>query len=79
MQRFLPQPDFTVLLDISAETAARRKVSDRDRYERDLPLLGRVRDSYLQLAAEERWVTIDGQRSEAEVTEAVIPAVSARL
>ena len=79
MQRFLPQPDFTVLLDISAETAARRKVSDRDRYERDLPLLGRVRDSYLQLAAEERWVTIDGQRSEAEVTEAVITAVSARL
>ena len=79
MQRFLPQPDFTVLLAISAETAARRKVSDRDRYERDLPLLGRVRDSYLQLAAEERWVTIDGQRSEAEVTEAVITAVSARL
>ena len=46
MQRHLPKPDLTVLLDISADTAARRKVQDRDRYERDLKLLTRVRENY---------------------------------
>src|SRR5436190_17645369 len=43
MQRFLPVPTLTVLLDISPQTAAQRKSVDRDRYERDLALLSRVR------------------------------------
>jgi dTMP kinase len=79
MQRHLPKPDLTVLLDISADTAARRKVQDRDRYERDLKLLTRVRENYLRLANDERWVTIDGERSKAEVSEAVIVAATTRL
>ena len=66
-------------LDISADTAARRKVQDRDRYERDLKLLTRVRENYLRLANDERWVTIDGERSKAEVSEAVIVAATTRL
>jgi dTMP kinase len=79
MQRHLPKPDLTVLLDISADTAARRKVQDRDRYEQDLKLLTRVRENYLRLANDERWVTIDGERSKAEVSEAVIVAATTRL
>ena len=35
IQRFLPRPDVTVLLDIGPEVAARRKTADRDRFERD--------------------------------------------
>ena len=44
IQRHLPQPDLTVLLDIAPETAVARKQQGRDRYERDTALLGRVRD-----------------------------------
>ena len=79
LQRFLPQPDFTVLLDVSPETAVRRKTTDRDRYERDLTMLGRVRDSYARLAAEARWVEVDGEQAKAAVTDAVIAAVTSRL
>ena len=50
IQRFLPQPDLTILLDIAPETAVQRKAADRDRYERDLALLSRVRDSYRRQA-----------------------------
>src|SRR5688500_5292247 len=47
MQKHLPQPDLTFLLDIDPNVSASRKTADRDKYERDLALLGRVRDSYL--------------------------------
>src|SRR5262245_23017172 len=57
IQKYLPQPDITFLLDISPEVSARRKTQDRDRYERDLSLLGRVRDSYRRQAAA-GWVTL---------------------
>ncbi|HJO39096.1 MAG: dTMP kinase [Vicinamibacterales bacterium] len=79
LQRHLPQPDLTVLLDISPETAASRKVADRDRYERDLAMLGRVRTSYLRQAADARWITVDADQSKAAVTEAVIAAATPRL
>ena len=75
MQRFLPPPDLTILLDIAPETALTRKASGRDRYEQDLGLLGRVRQSYLGLAAQPDWLRVDGEQSkdavEAEIAEAV--------
>ena len=37
IQRYLPQPDLTVLLDIEPQVSASRKTADRDKYERDLP------------------------------------------
>src|SRR5436190_6693194 len=46
MQRYLPKADLTILLDIAPETAVQRKAKGRDRYERDLALLSRVRESY---------------------------------
>ena len=36
IQRFLPAPHLTILLDIVPETATGRKAMGRDRYERDL-------------------------------------------
>jgi dTMP kinase len=62
IQKHLPAPDITFLLDIPPEASARRKTADRDRYERDLALLGRVRGSYLALATSAGWVTIDADR-----------------
>jgi dTMP kinase len=79
MQRFLPQPALTILLDIAPETAVTRKSVDRDRYERDLALLGRVRETYQTLADDPSWIRIDGERPKDAIAADVFTAVSARL
>ena len=63
MQKFLPPASLTIMLDIAPDTAARRKSADRDRYERDLAMLGRVRESYRRQASAGGWVVLDGERS----------------
>lgn len=75
VQALLPQPDLTILLDIAPETAARRKAAGRDRYERDLELLDRVRESYLRQAQQSGWVRIDGEREPSLVARDVAFAV----
>jgi dTMP kinase len=78
IQKYLPQPDLTILLDIPPEVSARRKTADRDRYERDLVLLGRVRDSYLRQArATGAWIRLDADRNRDDVAADVYAAVSA--
>jgi dTMP kinase len=77
-QRFLPRADLTIVLDIAPETAVARKSSGRDRYERDLALLSRVRDSYHRQARQAGWLMIDGARDKASVAADVITA-AARL
>ena len=79
IQRFLPAPTITVLLDIAPETATARKRTGRDRYERDLALLGRVRDSYRRQAQADNWVLIDGEQSKDAVSAAIEAAVLPRL
>jgi dTMP kinase len=79
VQKFLPIPVVTVMLDIAPETAVQRKAVDRDRYESDLALQGRVRESYVRQAAAERWVRLDGERSKAAIAADVFTAVLPRL
>lgn len=79
IQRYLPQPDVTFLLDISPEVSARRKTIDRDRYERDLSLLARVRDSYLRQARGAGWVRLDASRPPEAIGADVYAEVAARL
>jgi len=79
LQKFLPPAHATVLLDIAPETAARRKSVDRDRYERDLVLQSRVRDSYLRQATAQGWVLVDGERSRDAIAAEVFAAVQSRL
>jgi dTMP kinase len=74
IQKFLPAPSLTILLDIAPETAAKRKSADRDRYERDLALLARVRGSYQRQAAEEGWTVLDGERTKEAIAEEVYAA-----
>ncbi len=74
IQKYLPQPDVTILLDIPPEVSARRKTADRDKYERDLALLGRVRDSYLR-QAQGGWVRLDADRDRDLVAADVYDAV----
>jgi len=79
IQRFLPQPDLTVFLDIVPETALRRKSAGRDRYERDLALLLRVRASYVRQSQQPGWCRIDGERPRENVAAEVATVVTARL
>jgi len=82
VQRYLPPPDLTILLDIAPETAAGRKTSNRDKYERDLAMLSRVRESYRRQAdagTREGWLRLDGERPKDAVAADVLHAVSDRL
>ena len=79
VQRFLPEPDLTIVLDIAPETAVHRKAVGRDRYERDLALLSRVRDSYHRQSRQPKWIRLDGERPKSEVAADVLTAVATRL
>jgi dTMP kinase len=79
LQRFLPPAWLTILLDIAPETAVERKAVDRDRYERDLAMQIRVRESYSRQAAEGRWVVLDGECSRDAIAADVFSAVTAHL
>jgi dTMP kinase len=79
IQRFLPPPSLTIVLDIAPETAVARKAVDRDRYERDLSLQARVRQSYHLHASSEQWVIVDGERPKDVVAADVFTAVTSRL
>ena len=79
IQKYLPPATLTVLLDIAPETAVERKATGRDRYERDLALLARVRESYRRQADQPDWILINGELPKNEVREAVEAAVLPRL
>jgi dTMP kinase len=79
LQKFLPPAWLTILLDIAPETAVQRKSQDRDRYERDLAMQIRVRDSYRRQAAAQGWVVLDGERPRATIADDVFSAVASRL
>lgn len=78
IQKYLPHPDITFLLDIAPETAVRRKSADRDKYERDLVMLARVRDSYHR-QVDVGWVRLDGDRHRDQVAADVATVVAERL
>ncbi len=79
VQAYLPQPDVTILLDIAPEVAAARKAENRDRFESDLPMLGRVRASYRRQAEDLLWIVIDAARPVEAVAADVASAVARRL
>jgi dTMP kinase len=79
MQRFLPPPVLTILLDIAPQTAVGRKAVDRDRYERDLAMQQRVRESYHRQAAAPGWIRLDGERPKEAIAADVFSAVRQRL
>ena len=79
IQKYLPPPDLTILLDIAPETAAGRKTTNRDKYERDLALLARVRESYRRQAERGGWLRLDGERPREMVAGDVQLAVFALL
>ena len=79
LQKFLPPAWLTILLDIAPETALQRKTADRDRYERDLAMQTRVRESYYRQAADGHWVVLDRERTKEAIAADVLSAVTSRL
>ena len=77
-QRHLPEPTVIFLLDIAPEEAVRRKAHGRDKFERDLPLLSRVRESYRAQAAAEGWEVIDGARAKDDIEADIVGRIKAR-
>jgi len=67
------------MLDIQPDTAVQRKSVDRDRYERDLAMLRRVRESYRRQATAGGWLVLDGERSKDAIAADVVDAVASRL
>ena len=78
IQRTLPQPELTFLLDIAPEVSARRKTQNRDKYESDLALLGRVRNSYVRQMTE-WWTRVDADRDKILVAADVYAGVAPHL
>jgi dTMP kinase len=78
-QRHLPAPDLTILLDIAPATAVARKATGRDRYERDVALLTRVRESYRRQADAQGWARLDGERGKEDLAADIFKVVTARL
>jgi dTMP kinase len=79
IQKYLPEPDLTILLDIAPHVAVERKATGRDRYERDLALLSRVRESYRRQAEQHGWLRLDGERPRDAVSADVVSAIETRL
>jgi dTMP kinase len=79
LQKFLPPAWLTIFLDIAPETAIQRKAADRDRYERDLAMQIRVRESYHRLADGDGWIVLDGERPKDVIAADVFSAVASRL
>ena len=78
IQKHLPQPDTTFLLDIAPDVSARRKTDGRDQLERDLALLNRVRASYLHQAASHGWIVLSADRDRDTVAQEIYATISDR-
>jgi dTMP kinase len=79
IQQPLPQPSLTLFMDMSPSVSLTRKKADRDKFERDMPLLDRVRQSYIRQSAAANWTRIDAERDKDAVSHAVVTAVRDRL
>jgi dTMP kinase len=78
LEKGLPEPDLVIVLDVSLETAFKRK-SRKDVYERDADFLKKVRRSYLDLAKKFGWEVVSGEESMKEVHDKVWSLVSRLL
>jgi len=80
IQNRLPRPSLTILLDIPPDASLTRKKAARDKFEQDLPMLGRVRESYLRQAERSKdWIRLEGHQDKDAVSAAVVSAVRSRL
>lgn len=83
-QRFLPQPDLFILMDIDPEDSILRRPERRDRYETQAGLMEQVAGLYRELwqvsaplhALGKRWVVVDARGTQEETAAKVWEAVT---
>ena len=71
LEEGLPSPDLVIVLDVPVDKTAKRFLRQRDVYERRESYLMRVRESYLSLSRQFRWIVIDGTLSVEEVSKRI--------
>lgn len=79
VERGLPVPDITLLLDIPPHVSLERKPRQRDAYEARTDLLARARDAYLTLAREPGWLVVDAAADPDTVRARVLAALQHHL
>lgn len=67
LEKDLPQPSLTIVLDISPDESVKRKRLQRDLHEKNIGFLSRVRECYRSLAGEMGWKIVDADRAAIEV------------
>lgn len=84
-QRWLPQPDLNILIDIPPELSAERRPERRDRYEENEGFIKEVMSNYLKLWAKmmeeasghRHWIIVNGNRPIEEVHKDIVERVTA--
>lgn len=77
----IPEPDLSVILDITAEESFKRKwrPEDRESLDHDPVLLDRIRHNFLDLAERFGWTVIDGMADADTVADRVLTVIRDRL
>lgn len=76
LEEGLPQPNLTLLIDISPETSFERKDEEGDIFEKDLKFLARVREEYVKLSKRRSWMVVNGEDPVDKVWKRVWKAIS---
>lgn len=75
LEQGLPKSDITIVIDVSVDTAFKRK-EGRDVYERNREFLNKIRAAYLRLAKRFGWFVVDGEAPIEAVAENIWKIVS---
>jgi len=62
LEKGLPEPDITILLDLLPHVSLDRKVFGRDIHEKDQNYLNKVREEYLELSKKWNWNIVNGNQ-----------------
>lgn len=62
LEKGLPLPSLTILIDVEPKISIKRKISNRDIHEQDQSFLRKVRNEYLRLAKDFNWNVLDGDK-----------------
>lgn len=78
IHRNLPQPDITILLDISVEESFKRRSCREDKFEKDKSMLEKTRQTYIDLFAQEGkdYYIVDANRSKEDIFQDILGIVS---
>ena len=79
LEKGLPVPHLTILLDILPEVSLRRKEIGRDTYEEQMALLSAVRQTYLNLVRTYDWEVIPGDAPVDRIFQTMLEIVVAKL